>query len=77
MLEKTKLNNIVLISNALMDSYISQNEFVSVCNIIKKYDDLKEEIKNFKMHQLMNTLIYLKHFISKIVKAKNRKVILI
>ena len=77
MLEKTKLNNIVLISNALMDSYISQNEFVSVCYIIKKYDDLKEEIKNLKMHQLINTLIYLKHFISKIVQTKNRKVIFI
>ena len=46
-LAKTKLNSIkVLISKALTDSYISQDEFVSVNNALREYDDMKEEIKN-------------------------------
>ena len=34
-----------LVSNALIDSGISHDELVSV-NVLKKYDDMKEEIKN-------------------------------
>ena len=47
--QKTKLNTIeVLISRALIDSYISHNEFVSVNNYLRKYDDMNEGIKNLK-----------------------------
>ena len=49
MSSKSKLNSIeVLISKALMNSNISHNEFVLINNILKKYDDMKEEIKNWK-----------------------------
>ena len=49
MLAKTKLNSIeVLIFKALIDSYISHGELFSV-NVLKEYDDIKEEIKNIKI----------------------------
>ena len=51
MLAKDKLNVIeVLISKDLTDSYITHDEFVSVKNVLKEYDDMKEVIrypKNF------------------------------
>ena len=47
--QKAKLNTTeVLISRPLNDSYISHNEFVSVNNCLRKYDDMNEEIKNLK-----------------------------
>ena len=36
----------VLTSKALMDSSISHDEFVSIDNVMKEYDGMKEEIKN-------------------------------
>ena len=49
LLAKSKLNNIeVLISKSLIDSVISHNEFVSTNSVIKKYKEIKEEIKNLK-----------------------------
>ena len=48
MLAKSKLSSLeVLISKALIDSNISHDEFVLI-NVIKEYDDMKEEIKNMK-----------------------------
>ena len=38
----------VLISKFLTGSYISKDEFILVNNKLKKYDDLKKEIKNLK-----------------------------
>ena len=50
-LAKTKLNSIeVLISKALTDWYISHDEFVLVIDVLKKYDYIKEEIKNWKTY---------------------------
>ena len=47
LLGKDKLNTIeVLISKALIDSYISHDEFVSVNNVLKEYIEMKEKIKN-------------------------------
>ena len=47
LLAKSKLNSIeVLISKALIDSNISHDEFVLINNVLKEYDDMKEEIKN-------------------------------
>ena len=49
LLGKSKLNSIdVLISKALIDSNISHDEFILTNNVPKKYDDMKEEIKNLK-----------------------------
>ena len=42
-----KLNTIeVLISKALIDSYISHDKYVSVHDVLKEYYEMKEEIKN-------------------------------
>ena len=47
LLGKDKLNTIeVLISKALIDSYISHDEFVSVNNVLREYYEMKKEIKN-------------------------------
>ena len=49
MLAKSKLNSLeILISEALMDSNINHDEFILINNVLKKYDDVKEEIKNLK-----------------------------
>ena len=41
-----KLNTIaVLISRALINSYVSHDEFVIVNNFLKKYKEMKEKIK--------------------------------
>ena len=49
MLAKTKVNSIeVLIYKVLIDSNISQDEFILMNNVRKKYDDMKEEVKNWK-----------------------------
>ena len=48
LLVKSKLNSIeVSISKALIESNISHDEFVLI-NMLKEYDDMKEEIKNSK-----------------------------
>ena len=46
----------VLISRALIDSHISHDEFVLVNNVLREYNDLKEELKNLK------TLIFHQRF---------------
>ena len=44
------LNNIeVLTSKALINSYISNNEFVSVNNVLREYNAMKEEEKILKL----------------------------
>ena len=46
-LGKDKLNTIeVLIFKTLIDSYISRDEFVSVNNVLREYDEMKQEKKN-------------------------------
>ena len=47
LLGKTKLYTIeVLISKALIDSYSCHEKFVSVNNVLREYNEMKEEIKN-------------------------------
>ena len=46
MLGTDKLNTIeVLISESFIDTYIGQGKFVSVNNVLRKYNEMKEEIK--------------------------------
>ena len=46
---KYKLNTIeVLISKVLIDLFISHDEFVLINNVLREYDEIKEEIKNLK-----------------------------
>ena len=47
LLAKSKLSSIeVLISTALINSNISHDEFALINNVLKKFYDMKEEIKN-------------------------------
>ena len=47
LLAKTKLNTIkLLISKTVRDSNINHDEFVSENNVLRKYNEMKEEIKN-------------------------------
>ena len=49
LLAESRLNSIkVLISKALIDSNISQNEFVLIIQVLKEYDVMKEKNKNDK-----------------------------
>ena len=46
---KSKLNSIeILISKALIDSVISHDEFVLTNNVLRKYNEMEEELKNLK-----------------------------
>ena len=46
LLAKTKLITIkILVSKALMNSYINHDEYVSVNNVLREYDEMTEEIK--------------------------------
>ena len=47
LLRKTKLNTTeILISKALIVSYISPEKFLLVSNVFREYHEMKEEIKN-------------------------------
>ena len=49
LLGKDKLNTTkVLNSNALTNSYISHDKYVSVSNVLREYNEIKNEIKNPK-----------------------------
>ena len=49
LLVRSKLNNIeVLVSKVLIDSNIIHDEFVVINNVLKEYNEMKEEIKNIK-----------------------------
>ena len=49
LLGKANLDTVeVLISKALIQVYISHDEFVSVNNVLREYNEMKEEIKNPK-----------------------------
>ena len=45
----------ILISKALIDSYINHDAFVSVNNMLRKYNEVKEEMKHI-LTLLWNTL---------------------
>ena len=61
LLVKSRLNSIeVLISKALIDSNMSHNEFVLINNVLKEYDNMKEETKKFKdLNSFLKILVYL------------------
>ena len=49
----------VSISGSLIDSYISHDQLVSVNNVLREYDKMKEEIKKLKyFNNSSNILIY-------------------
>ena len=49
LLGKGKLNTIeVLISEALIDSYVSHDEFILANDVLRQYDEENEEIKHLE-----------------------------
>ena len=55
LLGDAKLDTIkVLISKALIDAQFSHDEFFSVNNVLREYDEMKEEIKNPKIKIAIN-----------------------
>ena len=49
LLAKAKLNSVeILISKALIDTNITHGELVSINNVSKEYDDIKEEVRNLE-----------------------------
>ena len=88
MLTKVKLNSLeVLISKTLMDSNISYDQFVLINNVLREYEDMKEEIISlskifYSICELMssNCLKCRKNIESKtpkVVKTKNRRIMLL
>ena len=61
MLAKSKLSSIeVLVFKALIDSVISQDKLVLKNNVLKEYNEIKEEIKKFKdLSSSSKILVYL------------------
>ena len=61
MLAKSRLTGIeVLISKALIDSVISHGEFVLISNVLKEYNEMKEEIRSLnRPSDLSKILVYL------------------
>ena len=56
LLGKDTINTIVVvISKALIDSYFSHDKFVSVINVLREYNEMKEEIKKI-LNLLWNIL---------------------
>ena len=57
LLAKSKLNSIeVFISKALTDSVISYDEFVLINNMLKEYNEMKEEIKILKTYSSLSKI---------------------
>ena len=55
-----KLNSTeVLISKALIDSYISHHNFVLLNNVLREQDDLKENIKKNLQHFIKNFTLFI------------------
>ena len=73
LLAKYKLNSIeVLTSEALIDSVISHYEFVLTNNVLKEYNEMKEEIKNLKK-LIYNTMLSYCLKCRKNTESKNQK----
>ena len=54
LLAKSKLKRIeILISKTLTNSNISHDEFVSINNVLKEYEEIKEETKNLKTESVL------------------------
>ena len=49
LIAKAKLNSVeILMSKALIDTNITHDELVSINNVSKEYDDIKEGVRNLK-----------------------------
>ena len=71
MIAKSKLNSIeALISKALIDSFISHDEFGLINNVQKIYDEMKEETENLKVLIRPSDLSRA----ARVAKVSNRKV---
>ena len=59
---------------ALINLYISHDEFVLVNSVLREYDDMKDEIKNLKTSSIYKTMLsYCRKSVEKIQKVKTQK----
>ena len=71
-LRKTKLDTTeVLISKALIDCYISHDEFLLINNVFRKYNKMKEEIKNAET-SVEYIILKMETYCKKILRNKNQ-----
>ena len=61
---------------ALINLYISHDEFVLVNNVLREYDDMKDEIKNLKTSSIYKTMLSCCLECRKNTESKNPKVVL-
>ena len=62
MLAKAKLNTIeFLISKALIDSYNNHDQFVSVSNVLREYNDIKVAIESPDNRQMRFGILELRN----------------
>ena len=62
MLAKAKLNRIeFLISKALIDSYNNHDQFVSVSNVLREYNDIKVAIESPDNRQMRFGILELRN----------------
>ena len=74
LLSKSKANSIeVLLSKALIDSVISHEEFVLINNVLKEYNEMKEDfIEDFSLFIKQNYSVEI-WSVEKIQKWKTKK----
>ena len=61
MLANSKLNSIeILISKALIDSVISQDQFVLINNVLKEYNEMSNSIVLIVLNKLMQGIKWMK-----------------
>ena len=61
---------------ALINLYISHDEFVLVNSVLREYDDMKDEIKNLKTSSIYKTMLSYCLKCRKNTESKNPKVVL-
>ena len=63
-----------MVSKALINSVISHDEFVSINNVLKEYDEMKEEIKNLKIQRVHRRFYSIhKRMLSNCLKCRKNK----
>ena len=61
MLANSKLNSIeILISKALIDSVISQDQFVLINNVLKEYNEMSNSIVLIVLNKLIQGIKWMK-----------------
>ena len=75
LLGKSKLNTIkILISKALIYSYINHDEFVSINSVLREYAEMEKEIKNLETSVEYTIQKQWKHIVSVVKNMPQTKI---